>query len=185
MCSRSSSLAKVAVVDPFQAVRGDLPLRLLHGGDGLRGCAAIAVATRIDGDRDVALGESAPQPPEAGARAVFVDRLHVHVALAGPGLRADDLRQERLGGGVAVQDVVLAALLVVDDELHRDHRAARPFRVGRVAAVADHVARIVHAARMSATLSATTEVAAVRSESFSFSSARWPLASRNERGPAP
>ena len=44
--------------------------------------------------------------------------------------------------GIAVQDVVLAALLVVEHELHGDPRAARPFRVGRIAAVADEVAGI-------------------------------------------
>ena len=41
-----------------------------------------------------------------------------------------------------MQDVVLAALLVVDDELQRDPRAARPIGERRRAAVADHVARI-------------------------------------------
>ena len=131
------------VVDPFQAVAGDLPVGLLHRGDGL-GLRVERGRDAVDGDRNVALGEHAPQPPEAGARAVFVDRLHVHVAHARPGLRADDLREERLRGRVAVEDVVLAALLVVDDELDRDARAARPVRVGRVAAVADHVARIDH-----------------------------------------
>ena len=125
----------------IEAVAGDLPAGLLHGGDRFR-VARQRRRDAIDGERHVARGEQPPQPPEAGARAIFVDRLHVHVALARPGLRADDLRQERLGGRVAMQDVVLAALLVVEHELHGDPRAARPFRVGRVAAVADDVARI-------------------------------------------
>ena len=42
-----------------------------------------------------------------------------------------------------MQDVVLAAFLVVDDELHGDARAARPVGVRRRAPVADHVARII------------------------------------------
>ena len=42
-----------------------------------------------------------------------------------------------------MEDVVLAALLVVDDELHRDARAVRPVGERRRPAVADHVARIV------------------------------------------
>ena len=43
-----------------------------------------------------------------------------------------------------MQDAVLAAFLVVDDELHGDMRAARPFRVGRVGAVAAHVSFVTH-----------------------------------------
>ena len=41
-----------------------------------------------------------------------------------------------------MQDVVLAALLVIDDELQRDARPARPIGERRRAAIADHVARI-------------------------------------------
>ena len=81
--------------------------------------------------------EGAPQPPEAGAGAVFVNRLHVHVPLAGPGCSADDLRQECLRGRIAVQDAVLAALLVVDHELHGDARLPRPARIGWGPAVTD------------------------------------------------
>ena len=46
-----------------------------------------------------------------------------------------------------MQDVVLAALLVIDDELHRDARSVRPVGEGRSAAVADHIARIAFVAR--------------------------------------
>ena len=42
-----------------------------------------------------------------------------------------------------MQDVVFAALLVVDDELDGDVGAIRPLRIGRVASVTDHVARIL------------------------------------------
>ena len=41
-----------------------------------------------------------------------------------------------------MEDVVLAALLVVDHELHADPRSVRPARMRRVAAVADEVAGI-------------------------------------------
>ena len=127
---------------------GDLPPRLVHGRDRF-GVARHGAGDAIDRDRHLARREHAPQPPEADARAVFVDQLHVDVALARPGRRADDLGQEGLRGGVAVQDVVLAAFLVVDDELHRDARAARPIGGRRVAAIADHVARIGLGARHS------------------------------------
>ena len=46
-----------------------------------------------------------------------------------------------------MQDVVLAALLVVDDELYGDARAVRPIGERRRAPVADHVARIDFAVR--------------------------------------
>jgi hypothetical protein len=42
-----------------------------------------------------------------------------------------------------MQDIILRTLFIVDDELHRDARTVRPFRVGRVLAIADHVARII------------------------------------------
>ena len=140
-CRRSSSRREILVLDPLQAVARDLPVRLLHGADGFR-VARQRGRDAVDGERNVLAREQPPDAPEARARAVFVDQLHVHVALAGPRLRADDLRQERLRRRVAVQDVVLAALLVVEDELHGEPRAARPFRIGRIAAVADEVAGI-------------------------------------------
>ena len=106
--------------------------------------AATASGLRCEGGGDaedrhrhVAFGEHPPEPPEAGAGAVFVDQFHAHVALAGPGRGADDLGQESLRGAVPVQDVVLAALLVIDHELHADPRIAGPMRMGRIAAVAD------------------------------------------------
>src|ERR1700722_12960501 len=82
------------------------------------------------------------QTPEAGAGAVFVDRLHVHVTHAWPGRGPDDLGQERFGGALAMQDIVLAALLVIDDKLHGDTSALRPVGERRGSPVADHVARI-------------------------------------------
>ena len=118
---------RVAIVDPLEAMGGDFPPRLVHRRDRLA-IARHRCRHRVDGDGNRALGEQAMQAPEAGPRAVFVDRLHVHVAHARPGRGADDLRQERFGRGVAVQDVVLAALLVVDDELHGDARPASASR---------------------------------------------------------
>ncbi len=139
---------RIAIVDPLQAMGGDFPPRLVHRRDRLA-IARHRRRHRIDGDRNRALGEQAMQPPEAGAGAVFVDRLHVHVTHARPGRGADDLGQERFGGGVAVQDIVLAALLVIDDELDGDARLIRPVGERRRAPVADHVARIGFAVRHS------------------------------------
>src|SRR3546814_7148027 len=74
---------------------------------------------------------------------LLVDRFHVHVALARPGLRAEDLREESLRRGVAVENAVLAAFLVIDDELHGDAGAAGPVGIRRRFAIADEVARVV------------------------------------------
>src|SRR5690242_19898763 len=46
-----------------------------------------------------------------------------------------------------MQDVPLSALLVVDDELHRDARAARPARIGRVAPVSGEITWIFREVR--------------------------------------
>ena len=129
----------VAVVDPFQPVGRDLPPGGLHGED-LLGAALQRGRDPIDGDRQLA--QDPPQTPEPGARAVIIVRFHVPVALAGPGLGADDLGQERLGGGVAMLDAVLAAFLVVQHDLDRDARAARPARVWWGGAMADQVAAV-------------------------------------------
>lgn len=95
-----------------------------------------------DGQRQFALIEHPQHAPQPGARAVLVERLHAHVSVR-EGLRANDFREERLGGLVTVEDVVLTALLVVEDELHRDVGAVGPLRMGRVSPVPHHVARIV------------------------------------------
>src|SRR5690606_12454041 len=87
------------------------------------------------------------QAPEAGARAELVDRFHVHVTLARPGRRADDLGQERFGGGIAVQDIVLAALLVIYHELHGESGTPRPAWMRRRAALTGPGARAELVAR--------------------------------------
>ena len=62
----------VAVVDPAQAVGGDLPAGVLHGGD-LGGGAGEGGGDAVDGDGEVAGDEEVAEAPEAGAGAVFVD----------------------------------------------------------------------------------------------------------------
>ena len=137
---------RVAIVDPLEPMGGDLPPSLVHRRNRL----AIARHRRrhgVDGDGNGAVVEQAMQPPEAGAGAIFVDQFHVHVPLAWPGRSADDLGQEGFRSGIAVQDVVLAALLVIDNELHGDARLVRPVGERGRAPVADHVARIDFAVR--------------------------------------
>src|SRR6188768_3129155 len=64
------------------------------------------------------------------------------MALAGPGLRAQNVGQEGLRGAIAVEDIVLAAFLEIHHELDGNARVARPFGIGRVAPVAAEIARI-------------------------------------------
>src|SRR5262249_46640651 len=132
---------KAAVVDPLEAVARDLPPRLAHRGDDI-GIALDRRRDREHGDGQPPLGEDPPQPPESGARTVLEHRLDIHVAPARPRLRPEHVGQECFRRGIAVEDAVLAALLVVDDELYGDARSARPARIGRHPAIADEVAGI-------------------------------------------
>ena len=131
----------VPVFDPFEAVARDLPAGGLHRRH-LGGRARQRRRHAIDRDRDVEAGEQPVKAPESGPRAVFVDGLHVPVPLARPGRGAHDLGKKRFRGGVPVEDAVLAAFLVVDDELDRDAGAAGPFRIGRLGPVTVQVSWI-------------------------------------------
>ena len=61
---------------------------------------------------------------------------------AGAGLRTNDLRQESLGGRVAMQHAILRAFLIINDELHSDTGTARPGSVRQIGAVTHHISRI-------------------------------------------
>src|SRR6185312_9282851 len=56
--------------------------------------------------------------------------------------RVHDVAEEGFRRGIAVENIVLAAFLEIDDELKRETRAVRPFWIGPVAPVSDHVAGI-------------------------------------------
>ena len=64
------------------------------------------------------------------------------MTLAGPGLRADDFREEGLGRSIAMKDVVLATLLVIEYELYRHIGTARPPGIRDGTAVAPEIAGI-------------------------------------------
>jgi hypothetical protein len=94
----------------------------------------------VSDDVAAALADFAVGPPVNGT-----------VELAGPErFSLDELVRRFLGAKheARQEDAVLAALLVVQHDLHGDRRAARPTRIGRVAAVADHVARVAGRRRM-------------------------------------
>ena len=133
-------LVDVLVADPAPAVRRDLVAVAQEGLDHRR----VPLERHRDAEhreRHLALAEQAQEPPHARARAVLVERLHAHVARA-ERLGADDVREEGLRGRVAVDHGVLGAFLVVEDELQRDARAARPAGVRRMLAVAGEVAGV-------------------------------------------
>ena len=140
---------EILVVDPAIAVARDLPSRLVHRGHRL-GVALESHRDPVHGDRHVARGEDAVQAPEPRPAAVLVERLHVHVALAGEGPGAQDLGEEGLRRGVAVEDAVLRPFLVVDDELDGDPRVVRPLGLRRVAAVSVQVSGVGIAHRRAA-----------------------------------
>ena len=129
------------VIDPAIAVAGHLPVRRPHCIDGMR-IARECHRDAENSDWQATPGEYPVQAPEAGARAVLVNRLHVHVAHAGDCRRPDDLGQKRFRRGIAVQDAVLRSFLVIHDKLQSETRAARPLRVRRCVGVAAQVARI-------------------------------------------
>ena len=130
----------VLIRDPAPAVARDFVAIGEHRLDPGR----IALERHGDAEdrhRDAALAKQAKDPPQPRARSILVERFHAHVSHR-EGLRADDLGQERLRAGVAVKHRALRAFLVVEDELQRDTRTAGPACVGRMRAIADHVARV-------------------------------------------
>ena len=83
-------LRHVLVLDPLQAMTGNVPAGLLHGCDNLR----ISFQRRRNTKyrrRQLALGENPPQPPEAGARTIFEHRFDIGMTLARPGPRTQNI----------------------------------------------------------------------------------------------
>jgi len=111
-----------------------------EGGLGDRRVAGQCHGDGENGDRDVMAAEQLEQAPDPDTAAVFVDRLHAHVTRARPRLGAYDLGQESLRRGVAMEDIVFAAFLIVDHELDGQSRTTRPVRVWRVGTITDQIA---------------------------------------------
>ena len=137
---------EVLVVDPAPAMARDLMAGFGHRLAG-GGIEFERAADRPGGEAHVAFLEEPQDAPEAGAAAILVHRLGREVAAALDRRAARRLGQEDLGGGIAVQDRILPALLVIQHEADRDPGIARPLRMRRVGAVADQVAveMVVHA----------------------------------------
>jgi hypothetical protein len=70
------------------------------------------------------------------------------MALANPRLGADNLGQKRLGSRISMENIILAALFIIDNKLHRDTGVTRainirPFGVWRGGTMAKHIAWIL------------------------------------------
>ncbi|OMP13156.1 hypothetical protein COLO4_02182 [Corchorus olitorius] len=133
----------VLVVDPAIAVAADLVAGLDHGADDL-GVALGGHGHGKDGQGHLVPGEQFQDAPDAGATAVFVERLHGHVADARQRLGGDHLGKKGLGLLVAVEDVALATLFVIEHEGQGDAGVTRPAGVGRLGAIADEITGIGH-----------------------------------------
>ena len=84
-------------------------------------------------------GERLEHPPGAAPAAVFEHRFddrHPHVPIG----RHADVVEHAFGDIVAVDERGFAAALDVEIEVHRNQRAAGPFRIRRFFAVADEIA---------------------------------------------
>ena len=132
----------ILVVNPLQPMAGNFPARLDHRPRLLRRTLQGG-GHAINRERNLAAREHAPQPPEAGPRPIFINRFHVPVALPGPGNRTNGFRQESLRGRITMQNIVLAALFVVQYELHGYTRSVRPFRIRNGPAITLKITRIV------------------------------------------
>src|SRR3954452_20007039 len=94
------------------------------------------------------------------------------MALSRPRLRAQYVGQEGFRCAVTVQNVVLAAFLEIDHELHGDPRIAGPARVRRVAAIAAEISRIA---------SVRHHASSMRTRCAPFHSTVLPISSRLSR----
>src|SRR5262249_22566448 len=129
-------LRDILIIDPAIAMRRDLPIGGVHRGDRRR-VAFQGHGDAVDGDRQVARSEGAMEPPEPGAAAIFVKRLHVHVAHPQRRLRADPFRQKGFPRPLALKDAGVAApLWYMMQNLQAEAPLAGPAWVRRLAALA-------------------------------------------------
>ena len=134
-------LIGVLIADPAPAVAGNLVTHALECRAHLR-ATFERHANAEHRQRQRAPFKLTQDAPHARARAVFVNAFHAQMPRR-KCRRVEHLRQKLLAAGVAMQHAVLAALFVVEHELHGHARVARPLRMGRVCAVAGEITRVV------------------------------------------
>ena len=130
----------ILVMDPLEAVAGDVVAQFLEGGSQL-GVLLQRGGHAKHSERQAALFKLAQDAPHARTRAVFVNAFHADVPL-GEGRGVEHFRQELFGTCIAVQHRVFAAFFVVQDKLHRHAGTAGPLGVWYLAAVTFEVAGV-------------------------------------------
>ena len=130
---------ELEVAHPAPAVAADVPA---GGPDRLRSRQVSLQRQRAaeHGERHPALLEGAVDAPEAHAAAVLEHAFAGEIAALQSDRGSARLGEPRLGVALAILDRRLRAFLEVHDEVDGDARAAGPFRIGRIGAVADQVA---------------------------------------------
>jgi hypothetical protein len=131
-------LRDLLIVDPAPAMAGDLVAEL-HERAREFGMPLDRHADAEHGQRQPALLKLAQNAPDARTRAVLIDRLHARVSRR-IGRDADDFGKELLGRGIAMQNAVLPAFFIVEDELNSHTRFAGPVSLNGMSAVADEIA---------------------------------------------
>src|SRR5262249_36298900 len=132
-------LAQHEVLDPAPAMAADVEARRLDG----RGGGGVAFERQRAAEhrhRQAALLEGAHQAPEAGARAVLEHALGGEVAALHADLAGGRFSEAGFAETFAVLHRGLRAFLVVHHGVDRDPGAVRPFRIGRILAVAHQIA---------------------------------------------
>ena len=130
-------LVHIGVAVPTEAVAHHIPAGLADGRRRLGG-ALQALRHGIDGAGQAGAGEKPMQPPEADAAAILEHALGREVTAFRQAGGA--LGQGVLALRVAIGHRALAALLVIDDEVEREARTARPAGIGGIAAIAFKIA---------------------------------------------
>ena len=121
-------LGKILLVDPLQAVAGDVPVGVAHGRDYFRiRASAVAIPITVTG---MPRGELAPAARSRRASRTRLDSTFMW-RWTGRGARGD-IDGKASEAQLAVQDRILAAFLEIDNELDGDACPARPASIGGV-----------------------------------------------------
>jgi len=115
--TRSSDSGHILVLDPFQAVTGDVqPASFMAATTSGFRFNAIATPTRSPANCVRQKSHNRQKP----AREPYSNIDSILAWRRRPGLRAQHIGQERLRGAIAVENIVLAAFLEFTTKLHRD-----------------------------------------------------------------
>ncbi|AIM20687.1 amidohydrolase [Serratia sp. SCBI] len=129
------------IMDPAPTMADHIVFRRFDRRDNLR-LARQRHRHAEDRQRQATPAELAVDPPKARPAAVFVQRIHRHMArrIAGG---ADNIGEKLFRSRIAMQHMILRTLLVIEHKLHGNPRVARPARVRRISGVASQVTGVI------------------------------------------